>query len=53
MTEVADSAPGAAHEAAREGSYDAGEAIFHHIGDSRTLELPLVGEVRLRSWRAG
>jgi F-type H+-transporting ATPase subunit a len=53
MTESAESMPGAAHGAAHEGSYDAGEAIFHHIGDSRTLELPLVGEIHLPTLHLG
>ncbi len=53
MTEVSDRMPEAAHGAAHEGPYDAGVAIFHHIGDSRTLELPFVGEVHLPTLHLG
>src|SRR6266571_593179 len=34
-------------------AFDAGEAIFHHIGDSQMLELPFVGEVRLPTLHLG
>ncbi len=33
--------------------FNAGESIFHHIGDSGTLELPFVGEVHLPVLRLG
>lgn len=42
---------GAGHGA--EGPFNAGEAIFHHIGDARTIELPLAGEVRLPALQFG
>ncbi len=43
---------GAAAQAAagghgHDGPFDAGQMIFHHITDSQTLELPLIGEVHL------
>jgi len=34
-------------------AFDAGEAIFHHIGDSQMLELPFVGEVHLPTLHLG
>src|SRR6266581_3797761 len=34
-------------------AFDAGEAIFHHIGDSQMLELPFVGEVHLPTLHFG
>ncbi|HEU4400759.1 MAG TPA: F0F1 ATP synthase subunit A [Candidatus Polarisedimenticolia bacterium] len=40
-------------EGAAAGHFDAGESIFHHISDSRTLELPFVGEVHLPVFHLG
>lgn len=34
-------------------AFNAGEAIFHHISNSNTLELPFVGEVHLPALRFG
>lgn len=46
-------AHGAAHGGGHGGEFDAGESIFHHISDSQTLELPLVGEVHLPTLHLG
>jgi F-type H+-transporting ATPase subunit a len=43
----------AAHEAGHGGSYDAGEAILHHIIDAQTLELPPFGAIRLPALHVG
>jgi F-type H+-transporting ATPase subunit a len=39
--------------AAHGGEFDAGEYIFHHLGDSQVLELPVVGEVHLPTVHLG
>ena len=36
-----------------EGPFDAGEYIFHHIMDSQTLELPIIGAVHLPTLHIG
>jgi F-type H+-transporting ATPase subunit a len=45
----------AAEAAAERGgeTFNAGESIFHHISDSRTLDLPFVGEIHLPALHLG
>jgi F-type H+-transporting ATPase subunit a len=45
--QVSGAAAGAAAPGGHPEAFDAGAAIFHHISDSRMLELPFVGEVQL------
>ena len=46
-------AAGAGHGAEHGGDFDAGELIIHHITDSQTLELPILGEVHLPTLTIG
>src|SRR5262249_651791 len=53
--QVAEQVAGAEHAAAEgaEGAFNAGDHIFHHILDSRTLGLPFLGEVHLPTLHIG